>query len=644
MIDPLLNKLFGLTRPQKRFLQVALDCALIVSSFGMAMALRYDNLHFLFNPMAWIVLLVVTPITIAAFIKLGLYRAVVRYITAKAMQHVMMGVVLSAAVMQLSVSLFALPVPRSVPTIYALLALISIGGTRFLLRGIYNRRKWMRLHRNSNVIIFGAGNSGRQLLNVIKQGLDYAPVGFVDDAPELHGTEVGGLQVFPPEQLESLIRDNDVRSVLLAVPSATRAERRAIIARLEPFAVEVRTIPGMADILSGKASFSDLRVVSVEELLGRDPIPPRADLLARNIAGKSVLVSGAGGSIGSELCRQILLQRPRRLVLLDVSEFALYKIEGELRAEAAGAGADACEIVPILGSVQNPGRMEMVLRVFGIDTVYHAAAYKHVPMVELNVVEGIRNNVFGTQTLAQAAVAAGVESFILISTDKAVRPTNFMGTSKRMAELICQALAETQDSTRFSMVRFGNVLGSSGSVIPHFAVQIEAGGPLTVTHPEITRYFMTIPEAAQLVLQAGAMAQGGEVFVLDMGEPVKIVDLAQHMVGLYGLTPYIEGQGAGDIAITFTGLRPGEKLYEELLIGDNPAATEHPRIMCATESCLPLKTLETLLEDLLEACKAYDLPRIREILRDEAPTGYAPSDPVADQVWHGLQQQDTAFH
>ncbi|MDA0961870.1 MAG: nucleoside-diphosphate sugar epimerase/dehydratase [Proteobacteria bacterium] len=462
---------------------------------------------------------------------------------------------------------------------------------------------------------------------------------FIDDDPALQNTLIGGLRGFAPSDVKWLTEQMLINSVLLAMPGLSRARRREIIGQIAPLGLEIKTIPGIADVISGRASVSELRRVSPEDLLGRDPVPPRAALMGRNITGKVVLVSGAGGSIGSELCRQIIQHDPAALVLFELSEFALYSITAELRETLARDGKSV-RIEPILGSVQNEGRVRSVLRAFGVQTIYHAAAYKHVVLVEENVVDGIVNNVFGTKVLAEAAIAQGVENFILISTDKAVRPTNFMGASKRMAELVCQAMAAEQSRTTFSMVRFGNVLGSSGSVIPRFRKQIEHGGPVTVTHREITRFFMTIPEASQLVIQAGAMARGGDVFVLDMGDPVKILELAQSMIRLHGLKPYIIDQAEeaeparGDIAIQIVGLNKGEKLYEELLIGNNPKGTDHPRIMTATEVSLRMDQLGGFLDRLQRGCAAYEIEAVRQIFL-EAPLAYQPTEAgLHDLTWN----------
>jgi len=637
VIMTLLQPLFRLPRRQKRLLQLAADSLLITLSFLLAMLLRLDSWAFVTQPRVWWVLPVVIPVSLAIFIRLGFYRAVIRYMSMKAVKAVAAGVGASALALLVVNYLFQLPVPRSVPFIYAMLALLTVGGVRFALRGIYLRNQ---LRYKTRVVIYGAGAAGRQLVQLLRHGTEYEAVGFVDDARSLEGAFIQGLKVYAPAELARLVRDYGVEKVLLAIPSASRARRREILEKLEPLEVPVQTIPGMADVVAGRAQINDLRDVSVEDLLGRDPVPADPSLMGANITGKVVMVTGAGGSIGSELCRQILRQGPAQLLLLELSEFSLYRVEQELEQIAREEGI-ACPVRALLGSVQHRHRVQRIMTVFQVQTVYHAAAYKHVPMVEHNVVEGLRNNVMGTLETARAAVEAGVESFVLVSTDKAVRPTNVMGASKRLAELVCQGLAKAQDGTRFSMVRFGNVLGSSGSVVPLFRRQIAAGGPVTVTHPEITRYFMTIPEAAQLVIQAGAMARGGDVFVLDMGEPVKIAELAGHLIRLSGLEPSYPGgeDGAptgGDIEIRFTGLRPGEKLYEELLIGEKVEATSHARIMTANEISLEWDAMDCLLETLFDACLAFDAPRIRELLVG-APLGYQPQGELVDLVW---EQQD----
>lgn len=642
-MSPFLTRVTSLNRPTKRLFQVTMDCLLIVTCFALAMALRLEGLGFLRETGVWAVMPPVLLLTIAVFIKLGLYRAVIRYITARALRVVFLGVVFSAATMGLSAYAFDLPVPRSVPAIYAVLLFLAVGGARFMARAMFMRDKF---RTKTPILIYGAGETGRQLVTVLNQEAEYDPVAFIDDDRSLHGTTVAGLRVYSARAIRGLVAEMHARGIVLAMPRIGRSRRREIIAALEPLAIEVKSVLGPFDLRRRKERFADFRPVTPEDLLGRDPIAPREDLMSAHIAGKVVLVSGAGGSIGSELCRQILARDPRVLVLLDVSEFALYQIDEELRQLQADGNGAGTRIVRVLGSVQNQGRMRAVLRGYGIQTIYHAAAYKHLPLVEENVVEGVRNNVFGTQTMVEEAALAGVENFILVSTDKAVRPSNVMGATKRMAELICQSMARDGSPTRFSMVRFGNVLGSSGSVIPKFREQIERGGPVTVTHRDITRYFMTIREAAELVIQAGAMARGGDVFVLDMGEPVKIFDLARSMIRLHGAEPYvIEGEQdhspvRGDIGIRIDGLRKGEKLYEELLIGGNPTGTEHPRIMSANETAIGREELDRHLTRLFQACRDFDIPTIREVFLD-APLGYQPdAEELCDVTWQAARSRE----
>lgn len=616
-------RLLSLTRPQKRLLQVAADCVLLVGSFILAMGLRYDSFFFLTDPRIWIAIGLTLPVTILLFAMTGFYRAVIRYISSRAFVTIARGIAVSAVFLFVISQLFTLAVPRSVPGIYAMIALISVGGLRFLLRELFRRE----LRRGLKpVLVYGAGRSGQQLVASLLRGNDYLPLALVDDNPALQGSEVNGLRVISPKEMPPLIENFGIDLALLAMPSAPRSRRREIIENLAELDVRVRTVPKMEDIIAGRARMSDIIDVSEEDLLGRDPVTPVPDLMSANIRGKVVMVTGSGGSIGSELCRQILREGPDDLILFEQSEAALYTIQMELSALAATL-TDPPRIHAILGSVQSERRIRDTLTRHGVHTVYHAAAYKHVPLVEDNVAEGVRNNVFGTKTMLEAAIGAGVASFTLISTDKAVRPTNIMGASKRVAEMVCQAFAEIQPGTRISMVRFGNVLGSSGSVIPLFRQQIQAGGPITVTHPEITRYFMSIPEAAQLVIQASAMARGGDVFLLDMGQPVRILDLALRMTALSGLRPFMEGEeGAdGDIAVRITGLRPGEKLYEELLINADAQPTAHPKIMTAQEAFLALPALAPLLAALDRAIENEDIATVKEVLR-KAGTGYCGQD------------------
>lgn len=641
----LLQRLVDLTRRQKQVVQIAVDAALITISFVLSMWARFGDLHFIYDSHNLMAVAAIVPVTIAVFAILGLYSSVIRYIALEGIRPIMAGTMVG------SLLLFALlwsgyaPIPRSVPFTHALLALLLTCGVRLSIRYLASLA---RGGGKEPVLIYGAGEAGHQLLNALRHGRTHNPIAFIDDALALRGVQISGCRVHRPESLATLIERHAITTVLLAIPSASLAERKEILRHLEAFPVRVQTVPKMADLVSGRAEVSQVREVAIEDLLGRSPVPPNHDLLTKDIRGKVVMVTGAAGSIGSELCRQIIQQDPEMLVLLEISEFGLYQIDMELRALAMAQNCKA-RIVPLLGSIGDRQRVETALHHFNVQTIYHAAAYKHVPLIEENSVQGLRNNVFGTRVLARAAHAAGVEVFVLISTDKAVRPTNVMGATKRIAELICQAEAAMSETTRFSMVRFGNVLGSSGSVIPRFRAQIAAGGPVTVTHPEITRYFMTIPEASQLVIQAGAMAHGGEVLVLDMGEPVRIVDLAARMINLYGLKPYltdddvvVPGLGRhGDIGIVFTGLRHGEKLYEELLIDAETRATEHPLIMSATEGKISTTHLEVLLRRLEAACDRRDLDGIRALLQ-AAPLGYRPTSAIVDLVSGEMRNGRTA--
>lgn len=604
------------------------DAVLLPLALWSAFALRLGEFNFQNPNGAWIYVL--APLyAIPVFIRLGLYRAIVRYMDDRAVWVITAGVSISVLLMIATVHLAGLWVPRSVFLIYWGMAALYVGGSRFVARGVFGRAHAHHLRRP--VIIYGAGNAGTQVALALRTGFEFKVVAFVDDDRDRQRTVVAGITVYSPEQLPNLLERYEVKSVLFAVPSMPRSRRNLIMNELEKLHVQLLTLPGVADMVSGAIRIEDIREVDIEDLLGREVVPPDESLLAANIRGRSVMVTGAGGSIGSELCRQILRQQPVRLVLFELTEFALYQIDQELRLEASRLGLDV-EIVPLLGSVVHQRRVEQAMRSFQIETVYHAAAYKHVPLVEFNPVEGVQNNVFGTWRTAQAAVAAGVRNFVLVSTDKAVRPTNVMGASKRYAELVLQAMAVESPATCFAMVRFGNVLGSSGSVVPLFRSQLKAGGPITLTHPEITRYFMTIPEASQLVIQAGAMAKGGDVFVLDMGQPVKIIDMARRMIHLSGLEVLDEQHPEGDIEIRITGLRPGEKLYEELLIGDNVTGTTHPLIMRAEEEMVPWPILKNLLAEIDQACHASNLPVMRQLLL-KTVRGYQPTGEIEDLVW-----------
>lgn len=623
----LLSFLGGLSRANKRILSVCADSVMISLSYWGAFWIRleyewpFSDLHH------WLLLAALIVFSISIFVRFGLYRAVLRYVSFRVLWTIALGATLSTIFLVLVAFYFSVLLPRTVSVIFFTFLILSVGGVRLFFRALLNTTTLARVQ----VIIYGAGASGRQLQMALLQGSEFYPVAFVDDDIAKQGCMIQNTLVYPSSQLSILIEHHGVKKILLAMPSCSKSRRLEVINHLESFPCEVLSIPGMNDLVEGRAQISNLKKVSIDDLLGRDPVAPDAKLMAENITSKAVMVTGAGGSIGSELCRQIVRYKPAKLVLFELSEYALYAIEKELSALCDKEGLDVA-VIPLLGSVQRQNRLQMVMKSFGIQTVYHAAAYKHVPLVEHNVVEGVRNNVFGTLYSAESAIESGVETFVLISTDKAVRPTNTMGTTKRLAELVLQALSARQSQTRFCMVRFGNVLGSSGSVVPLFEKQIAQGGPVTLTHRDIIRYFMTIPEASQLVIQAGAMGHGGDVFVLDMGDPVKIYDLAKRMIRLSGLTVRDDKNPDGDIAIEVTGLRPGEKLYEELLIGDSVQGTSHPRIMTANEVMLPWQDLSLLLKELDQACHDFDHERIRRLLL-QAPAAFNPTDDICDLVW-----------
>ncbi|EIZ1006371.1 polysaccharide biosynthesis protein [Vibrio vulnificus] len=629
--------IWSLPRVHKRLISLAIDTLLITFSFFMAIWVRHGEVAVSVSVETWLTLAGTVVVTLIAFTRLGLYRAVLRYLTFHALTVVVLGALISALSITTFAYFFNAEVPRTVPVIYMTFLALLCGGARMMVRSLIVQASRKGCER---VLIYGAGSTGRQLAIALRNAETYQVKGFIDNDPSLENTIIQGLTVHSSQQISRLVEKQEIEKILLAMPRATRSERKAIIDGLLHLPVEVLTVPDFKDIVNGNATVDELKDVAIEDLLGRDPVEPNPELMKANILGKVVMVTGAGGSIGSELCRQIVRQKPKTLILFELSEYGLYEIDKELSGMVEAMQLEV-EIIPLLGSVQRINRLSATMRAFGVQTVYHAAAYKHVPLVEYNVVEGVRNNVFGTYYSAKAAIEAGVESFVLISTDKAVRPTNVMGTSKRMAELALQALAAKENDkvngTRFCMVRFGNVLGSSGSVIPLFKRQIEEGQAITVTHPDIIRYFMTIPEAAQLVIQAGAMGKGGDVFVLDMGEPVKIVDLAKNLIQLSGLEVKSSDNPNGDIEIKFTGLRPGEKLYEELLIGDNVEGTDHERIMTANEQFLPLEEFNQILDNLDRACHEFDHETIRQILL-ETPTGFNPTDGIGDLVWNAKRK------
>ena len=628
------QKFLNLPRLHKRLISVAADAVALLFALWAAFSLRLDQSFWIPSQDQLVVSGLTVVFTIGFFVRLGLYRAVVRYLSDKAFVTVVGGVVVSALILILLGYWLDVAVPRTVPVIYAALAFIFVSGSRMSIRMIVSRP----LRKNKErVVIIGAGETGLQLCQALQQGTEFHPVAFISFNAANHKALINGLPVYDINSIETAVDAHRGERLLLALDADSGVDRRRLLRQLEPLSVPVQTVPSMSELVAGQKRINDIRDLEIEDLLGRDPVRPDNAQVAESLQGKSVMVTGAGGSIGSELCRQIIQHRPKVLVLFEQSEFSLYKIERELQAlnNIEGLGVD---IHPLLGSVTHRRRCEAVMKAFGVNTVYHAAAYKHVPLVEHNIIEGVQNNVFGTWHTAEAAIAAGVERFVLISTDKAVRPTNVMGASKRMAELVLQGLAQRQSETVFSMVRFGNVLGSSGSVVPLFRDQIRDGGPITVTHPDIIRYFMTIPEASQLVLQAGSMGQGGEVFVLDMGEPVKIVDLARKMIHLMGLDEKDEHNPDGDVEIVFSGLRPGEKLYEELLIGDDPQGTAHPRIMMAREVSLAWDELDPLLAKFTQASHNFDCQAVVDLLQ-KARTAYTPSSDMADLVWCNAPSQ-----
>jgi FlaA1/EpsC-like NDP-sugar epimerase len=635
-------------RRVKQLMVLFADALMGVVAVWVAYSLRLDTLHWPYSQHQWWPYVLAPVLAAPIFWRNGLYRAVFRHSGMAAMRALVFAVTLYAVLFFGILVLVSWPdIPRSIGLLQPLILMLMVGGSRAAARQWLSslsagQRRDMQVSR---LLIYGAGSAGVQIANAIATSHEFKLVGFVDDSPTLQGLTINRVPVYPPSELPSVVAKYEITDLLLALPSISRSRRNEILNELQPLPVHVRSLPGLTDLAHGRVVLADIKDLEVEDLLGRDAVPPDRALLARSLKRKIVLVTGAAGSIGSELCRQILQEDPGHLILVEHSEFGLYSIHQELQilcqrmTEHSGA---AVEIVPLLANVRDYTRMLEICRAYKPHTIYHAAAYKHVPLVEHNPGEGIANNVLGTLNVARVAVETGVGHFVLVSTDKAVRPTNIMGASKRLAEMVLQALSASpkidfgsdgpvNNLTRFAMVRFGNVLGSSGSVVPLFRRQIENGGPITLTHAEVTRYFMTIPEAAQLVLQAGAMAEGGEVYVLDMGEPVKIMDLAKRMVKLSGFTVRDGETPDGDIAIEVTGLRPGEKLYEELLIGDNPVPTVHPRILKAHEDFVPWQEFRIDLEVLQHAVVANDTATLRAILLKHV-SGFRPDAQNGDLV------------
>ena len=640
-LSSIAEPVLAMPRFAKRLVAGAVDASLCILSVWVAFYLRLDYWVAIYSDEFWradLAALISLCLALPIFAYYGLYRVMFRYSELAAAHTVIRAMAVYGLLYFVVITVTGFQgIPRTVGIMQPILLLLAVGASRavasFWLGGMY--RSLIKHATRPKVLVYGAGSAGRQLAAAMHNSPDMQVVGFLDDDERLHRQVLNGLVIYDPGHLASIVQDKDISSVLLALPSLNRARRNTILANIRDAKVAVHTLPSVSDLAQGKVSVSDLHELDIDDLLGRDAVAPNTILLARNVTGKTVLVTGAGGSIGSEICRQILRIKPQRLLLVDSSEYALYAIHAELEDywQKHFADVELSPVIPLLGSVRDADRMKEVIATWMPQTIYHAAAYKHVPLVEHNPAEGIKNNVFGTLVVSELAVEHNVSDFVLVSTDKAVRPTNIMGASKRLAEMVLQAIAKrgTPQSTRFTMVRFGNVLGSSGSVVPKFRQQIKQGGPVTVTHSEMTRYFMTIPEAAQLVIQAGAMSKGGDVFVLDMGEPVKIMDLARRMIELSGLTVRDSENIDGDIEIEVTGLRPGEKLYEELLIGDNPQGTNHPRIMRAHEEFLEWDALKIKLGELSSAVDNNQIDIVRRLLQ-ELVSGYVPNADIVDWV------------
>ena len=659
------RRVIAIPRYAKKLLAMSADTFLCLLSVWISFYLRlgeFQAFSIVSSEPVLITSVASVALAVPIFVVCGLYRAIFRYSGMPAMMTIVRAILIHGVFFSAIFTFMGVEgVPRTIGLIQPIITFILVGASRAAARICFGDLYQLEIKKSSlpKVLIYGAGSAGRQLASGMANSYEMRVVGFLDDDDRLHGHVLNGLQIYNPADVEEIANHRGVTDILLAMPSASRERRNQIIGLLSKLKISVRTLPGLSDLVSGKITLSDVRELDIDDLLGREPVKPNGLLLNRNTHNKTVMVTGAGGSIGSELCRQLLKTQPRRLLLVEMSEFALYQIHQEIQTalelREVSLGEDL-EVVPLLASVCDEVRMHEIMDTWKPHTIYHAAAYKHVPLVEHNPAEGVRNNVWGTKVCAEAAVRNGVQNFVLISTDKAVRPTNIMGATKRLAEMVLQALNETKSSvdyhstfkasnsvtstrTCFSMVRFGNVLGSSGSVVPLFREQIKSGGHITLTHPDITRYFMTIPEAAQLVIQAGAMGSGGDVFVLEMGEPVRIYDLATRIVELSGLTLRNERNPHGDIEIKVTGLRPGEKLYEELLIGDNPKPTQHPRILKAHEKFVPWEQLQGQLHSLNLALSVNDVPLIRSFLQ-KVVTGYQPSDEVVD--WVHLEQERQA--
>ena len=605
--------LFGLDRWKKRLLQLAFDVSIIPLAFLLALFMRLETTAYLYKLDTYIGVLIAIIATLSVFTARGFYNNFARHISIETANSIIIGCLVSCTALLSATLLLELQIPRSVPLIYATILCFFSTSARFIIRGLGQS---IGKEPQENVAIYGAGAAGIQLMEAMRKNPNYRVKFFIDDAPDLIGKIIGGVKIFSLDQAKKKLKQLNIETLLLATPGDTNATRRRVFNILSEHPLKVKTVPSISSLIAGRAEITQLRDIKIEDLLGREPVDHNPGLMAKAIADKTVLVTGAGGSIGSELCRQIIQWKPKKLILLDVSEFAVYTLLEELKQHPTINGFD---LIPLIGSVQDRQFLKKIFDHFAPETVYHAAAYKHVPLMEQNVMQCIANNVFGTLNMAELAIAAKVKHFILVSTDKAVNPTNYMGASKRLAEIICQTLQLDNEKTCFSIVRFGNVLGSSGSVVPLFKKQIEDGGPITLTHLDVTRYFMTIPEAAQLVIQAGSISEGGDVFVLDMGKPVKIIDLAKRMAVLSGLQPIVNSETKsqqGEVAITVTGLRPGEKLFEELSYGKNLTGTIHPRINTTAETPMKKENLNAILANARKAIRDGDHQKLYQVIAE----------------------------
>ena len=631
-MDVLINNIFLLNRKVKISIQVIFDVTMIFIALFLSMLLRLGNYNFLFSKEFWYTFALLTPIMILTYFKLGLYQIIIRYISGITVKNVLYAVIISSVSIYVLSYLFSLNIPRSIPIIFSFFILISTLGIRFVVK------QFFIIYQNQNhepIAIYGAGKTGRSLVNIFRENREFSPKFFLDDDLSLHKKEINGLIVRNFQKDKSIFEKFNVRKVLLAIPNINLKNRKKIFGNLADLGIQIKIIPNLSEFLIHNSNDFKMRSITIEEILNREPVKPNYDLLTKNILNKSILITGGGGSIGSELCKQVLKIKPKSIVILENSEISLFQIHKELLLKIKIQKLHT-KVIPLLKNINDKEQLKQTIDRFKIDTVYHAAAYKHVPLTELNIVDCLKNNVYGTENLIKLCISCEVENFIMISTDKAVRPTNFMGASKRLAELICQSYAKSQKKTKICMVRFGNVMGSSGSVIPEFRSQIEKGGPVEVTHKDITRYFMTITEAVELVIQAGAMSKGGDLFVLDMGKPIKILDLAFKMIKLQGLNPKImhskkQDNKSNDIYVKLVGLRPGEKLYEELLIDNNSKNTEHKRIFKVKETPLTLKRLNYLLKKIFQNIETLNYNQLYKTL-SEKPINLS-HDQVEDPIF-----------